>query len=64
MLELFNFTLKDYLEGVSEELSAMDLNEDKKIITYNNRTIADLVCRYHAILYDLCNNDGTNTTAT
>ena len=60
----YNLIQKDYIEGVSEELSAMHLKDDKKFITENNRTIADLMYRYHAILYDLCDNDGTNTTET
>ena len=44
----------EYLDYVSEEFASFHLKNDKKNLKKNNRTMAELMHRYHAILYDLC----------
>jgi len=49
-------TRGEYLDyaHVSEEFASFHLKKDKKWLKKNNRTMAELMHRYHAILYDLC----------
>jgi len=50
----FGLKPRDYLDGVSKEYVAFHLKHDKKWLKRNNQTCAELMHRYHAVLYDLC----------
>jgi len=50
----FGLQAGDYLDSISKETSSFHLKLDKKRLKKSNQTIATLIRRYHAILYDLC----------
>lgn len=57
LFKRFGIMPKDYLEGLSEGMASMHLRDDKAFLKERNRTMAELIYRYHAILYGLCNDE-------
>jgi hypothetical protein len=56
----------ELLDSVSEEMAAFHLRNEKQeggILQRQNKTVEDLMHRYHAILYDLCPKDKNNNNA-
>ena len=50
----FGLQSGNLLDSISKETSAFHLKLDKERLKKSNQTIATLIRRYHAILYDLC----------
>eukprot|EP00979_Chaetoceros_neogracilis_P014121 scaffold4445_cov262-Chaetoceros_neogracile.AAC.15 len=54
LAKVYGIVRPDGLDNVSHQYIAFHLKDDKDMLLSLNRTVAELIHRYHAILYDLC----------
>lgn len=52
--DLFYLESKEYINSTSEEVFSFHLKDDREFLKRKGRTIAELIHRYHAVLYDKC----------